>query len=88
VTDYGPGYYNYHAPWIRVTRGGRVFFFNGANVPLQYRGDGFDSGIVQPGEVREVAGISALTVGHYTVYDQTDPVGDLYIDPNPVEPIT
>jgi hypothetical protein len=80
----GPGYYLTEVYWIRVAQGGHVLFVNNGTQPHEYSGAGFSSGLVPPGGAVDVAGVPALKVGHYEVYDGTWWVGDLYIDPNPL----
>jgi hypothetical protein len=80
----GPGYDLWFNSFLRVKRGGRIFFVNDradSPGPHQYAGTGFDSGVLQFGQAAEVAGVSALAVGHYKVYDRGVWVADLYIDP-------
>ena len=84
TAEFGPGYYLAEYDFIRVKRGGRIYFVNDALdlAPHTYRGTGFDSGVVNPGQTVEVSGVRSLAVGHYKVYDFGVWVGDLYIDPS------
>ncbi len=82
TTESGPGYYNVFCYWIRIRRGGRIFFANTHDQPHGYRGTGFNSGPVDQFEAREVIGVSSLAVGYYKVYDVDGSwVADLYVDP-------
>lgn len=96
TTDAGPGYDSPEWSFIRVQRGGRIFF---ANVSPTEQPDGFlgterfwypglfDSGLVPYGSYAEVQGISQLPIGAYAILDANDGKrGTLYVDPPPCPP--
>lgn len=80
-----PGYGNQWVDFLRVQRGGRIFFVNDDTIPHRFNGAGFDSGVTNPGEMHEVQGISTLAIGKYRIYEGIYGIyaGDLYIDPIP-----
>ena len=78
----GPGYHTPPYSFVKLKRGGTIYFVNNSTIPARYRGNGFDSGIVMGGAFTTVDGVSSLPVGDYTVIDIDGWVaGVLYIEP-------
>jgi len=82
----GPGYANNTYNFVKLKKGGTIFFVNNGVLPMRYHnfydGHWFDSGIVDGGNWAVVHGVSDLPVGRYLVGDLDNwPAGWLYIDP-------
>lgn len=79
----GPGYYSPEYHFVKLKRGGTIYFVNNSPTSTaRYHGNGFDSGLLQPRTYSQVAGVSSLPVGAYSVYDKNNiGAGVLYIEP-------